>query len=158
MEDVKRMMDAAKKAFDPALIQTAIMPAAMIIRDEAKRGVKLGAGRRPSGEPREYLRHLIFATKGKRGVPDVIVGVSAKKAPHAHLVEFGTSAHRISPRPPKTLLFIPALMKFVPFIRHPGAKKKPFLRPAVRASKRRVAAKMEDGLRKLLDRQLPKRP
>ena len=158
MADVQRMLDAAKKAFDPALIQDAILPAGMILRNDMKRRVRLGSERprQTSGWSPEHLRDAIFATKGKRGVPDIIVGVDTEKAPQAFWVEFGTVPHLISPKPPKRLLFIPDYLRFVPFVRHPGAKKAPFFRPAIRASKRRMAAAMEQGLRKLLDRALPR--
>lgn len=54
--------------------------------------------------------------KGKKG---------AKMARHAHLVEFGTAAHVIYAKPGSLLAI------GVSKVNHPGAKKHPFMRPAL---------------------------
>jgi len=100
------------------------MVAARFVRDEARALVPVRTG---------LLRSAIFASQGKpekwpKG-PSVIVGVNAKKAPHGHLIEFGTAR----------------------------APAHPFLRPAVRAVRpmtarimaeivQRKIAKVERGL------------
>lgn len=47
--------------------------------------------------------------------------------PKAHLVEFGTRPHEIKPRNSPSLFFAGLFRKL---IRHPGARPKPFIRPA----------------------------
>ena len=175
LEEAREMFNDAKKAFSPAAIQDAILPAARIIRDDAKRRVRLGAGHYMSGPKSpslgariavglgltqatkdrytaEYLhlRDAIFATKGKRGASDVIAGVDLKKAPHAHLVEFGTKPHMIRPRPPKKFLVI--FGRLIAFVQHPGIPKKKYayLRPAVSSTRPRVLKSITDGLVNLL--------
>lgn len=122
-------------------VQDALLPAAMLVRDTAKRLVREGPGKRKDGSKRPHLRDLIFATKGKRrgkGVmgafanvlsgdhgPNVIIGVDRKQAPHAHLVEFGHGGK--SPAPAR-----------------------PFLRPAVSVARPLVVAVIENGLKRLL--------
>jgi HK97 gp10 family phage protein len=147
--EVQRLFQDASQAFNPDLIQDAILPAAKIIRDDAKRRVRRGPGTRSSGGPREHLRDLIFATKGKRRDPSVIAGVNQRKAPHAHLVEFGTQPHIIRPKD-KQYLFFKGI--FARFAQHPGSVKKPFFRPAIRSKRGQVIEAITEGLRKLLGR------
>lgn len=135
MQMVKRLLNAEE-------VQDALLPAAMLVRDTAKRLVREGPGRRKDGSRRPHLRDLIFATKGKRigygGAvgriamaiggevgPSVIIGIDRKKAPHAHLVEFGHGGP------------------------HP-APAHPFIRPAVSVARPLVIAVIENRLRKLL--------
>lgn len=166
IEDVRQMFEDCKRAFSPNEIQNALMPAARIIRNDAKRRVAYGTGH-VSGAGRSmtkrearanegvalHLRDSIFATKGRRGVYDVIAGVDLKKAPHAHLVEFGTKPHWITPRPPKRFLRLFGKV-FLSAVHHPGAKKKPFLRPAVTSTRGRVVEAIQRELAALLGRKM----
>lgn len=98
------------KRLNSSDMQDRMLPAARFVRDFAKRLVSLGPGRK-----NKHLRDAIFATKGKRvkgslsGIatlingeegPSVIVGVDRKKAPHAHLVEFGHAGPHGAPAHP----------------------------------------------------------
>lgn len=56
------------------------------IRDEARRRAPYDEGRRRG----RHLRDAIFAGRGRQERPDVLAGVNRRRAPHAHLVEFGT--------------------------------------------------------------------
>ena len=151
MEEVKRLLDRAKKVAAPRLIQKyATLPAAKIVRDDAKRRVRRGEGRKPSGQKRQHLQEVIFATGGHGRDGSAIAGVDLRKAPHAHLVELGTEPHLIRPKKRGGMLWIKKLRLRLPFVKHPGAKKNPFLRPAVRRSKKAVAKRLEHGLRRLL--------
>ncbi len=151
MDEVKRLLDRAKKIAKPSHIQDyATLPAAEIIRDNAKRRVRRGEGRNPNGTPRRHLEDLIFAARGHGRDGSSIAGVDYRKAPHAQLVEFGTTSHPIRPKKRGKMLWIKSLRLRLPFVNHPGAKKRPFLRPAVRASKSAVKKRMEHGLRRLL--------
>jgi HK97 gp10 family phage protein len=68
------------------------------------------------------LKSAIFAAYGDERKADVLVGVNRKIAPHAHLVEFGAS--------------------------HSAAH--PFMRPAITATRAKVANVVADGMKKLL--------
>lgn len=131
-----------KSLMNSSEVQDAILPAAMVVRDLAKRLVNLGPGK--GG----HLRDFIFATKGKlakgetgatadfaRSIygdefgnaagPSVIAGIDLKKAPHAALVEFGHGGPH--PAPPH-----------------------PFMRPAAASARPLAIQIIEDGLRRLL--------
>jgi len=72
---------------DPRVKQT-LMPSAEAIRDDAKQNAPVKTGN---------LQSAVFATEGDPSKPDVIVGVSLKRAPYAGLVEFGTSRMEAQP-------------------------------------------------------------
>lgn len=72
-------------------IKDVLMRPAILIRDDAKRRVKVKTGN---------LRKGIFASRGDENRPSVLVGVNFKTAPHAHLVEFGHGGpHPAPPHP-----------------------------------------------------------
>lgn len=59
---------------------------------------------------------------------DDLGGAVRSKAPHSHLVEFGTKPHGQEPRPRSKALRFAG--RFFEKITHPGSKPKPFLQPA----------------------------
>jgi len=124
-EGAAKALETARKALGASEIQEAFLPAAIEVRNEAKFLAPIGDGKRPDGSPRPHLRELIFATKGKEGTPSVIVGVDLKKAPHAHLVEFGHGG----PRP---------------------AAPHPYMRPAVDRKRSRIKRLAADAILGLL--------
>ena len=165
-EGVAKLLADVRKQFLPGKVQNALLPAAEIVADDARRRVNIGPGVKPSGQPRKHLRDAIYASIGKPGLPNVIAGVSHRTAPHAHLVEFGTEAHSIVPRfgdpvrggrTRRVLHWIEGgLRVFTPWVDHPGAKKAPFFRPAVRATRGRVLQAIEAACKRLLFTGLPK--
>lgn len=91
IEDATAALRKVGDALAAERVQDALLVGAQMLRDRAKRYVRIGAGMDNEGDPRMHLRDAIFATKGKlnRIAPSVIVGVSYFVAPHAHLVEGG---------------------------------------------------------------------
>ena len=153
MEEVKVLLDRVKKVANPRLIQEyATLPAAMIIRDNAKRRVRRGAGRDTMGNPRRHLEELIFAARGHGRDGSSIAGVDYHKAPHAHLLELGTKPHLIRPKKRGGWLWIKKLGLRLRFVRHPGVNKSKtaFLRPAARTARAAVRKRLEHGLKRLL--------
>jgi HK97 gp10 family phage protein len=95
------------------------MGGALVVRDEAKDLVPVRTG---------LLKSAIFAAYGDKEAPDVLVGVNHKKAPHSHLVEFGTVKMQAQP----------------------------FMRPAITATRGKVIAIVADGMKKILEKALPR--
>jgi len=93
-------------------MQDRLMPAAMMVRDLARRLVGIGHGNKNG----KHLQDAIFAVKGKRATgrmvsfaaalrngeegPSVIVGVDRKREPEAHLVEYGHGGPHPAPAHP----------------------------------------------------------
>jgi HK97 gp10 family phage protein len=107
---------------------------AKVIEEEAKRRVPVG-----SGALRDSIR---VSLRSKRGVIQALVKAGNRKPKigktstgrdvylnpwYAHLVEYGTARHWIKPKNRKSL-FLAGLAREL--VDHPGAKPKPFMRPA----------------------------
>lgn len=89
--------------------------AADVVAKEARDLVPVRSGTLKSG---------IFSAFGDPKKPDALAGVNYRKAPHAHLVEYGTSR----------------------------TKAQPYMRPAIAATRGSVAVMVIDGFRRLLDK------
>jgi hypothetical protein len=76
----------------------------------------------------------------------------------AHLVEFGTAAHRIEPkRKGKVLAFeVGGETVFTTRVDHPGAQAKPFLRPAGDTKAQAAVDKIAENLRAGIEREAAK--
>jgi HK97 gp10 family phage protein len=95
LNEAVRAYKGVEEAFGATPLKECLMPIAKRVRDYAKGLVRVGPS--PEGA---HLRDNIFAAPGKEGLASVIVGVDRKKAPHAHLVEFGHGGkHPAPPRP-----------------------------------------------------------
>lgn len=84
------------------------------------------------GDLKESIRVSAGAKRNGRVWAHVKAG--GKKAPHAHLVEFGTRPHEIRPKGAVSLFFAGIFSKV---IQHPGSKPQSFMR---RAFDRKAAA------------------
>ncbi len=106
-------------------IKRVYMGAALVLRDEARDLAPVGPDRLVKGRLIRggAVKRSIFAAYGDAGKDNVLVGVNYKIAPHAWLVEFGTSKWR----------------------------GKPYMRPAIRAVRAKAANIIADGFRKLLE-------
>jgi HK97 gp10 family phage protein len=105
--------------------------------------VREAAMRRAPGSIAEDLEQK--TTRRRR--TDVTVEVRPGKAHRkiAHLVEFGTRPHMIRPRRRRALLIGGRL---VAWARHPGARARPFMRPAVDTSREKAQAAMSAATKK----------
>lgn len=75
------------------------------------------------------LKSAIFADYGDPKKPDVLVGVNYRIAPHAHLVEYGARGGQMPPQP--------------------------YMRPAITATRSKVANIVAEGFRKIVEDTLP---
>ncbi len=89
-------------------------------------------------------------TKTKRGTIYAYLKSGGRKAPHAHLVEFGTRPHRIAPKGAGGLRIGSA---FVGAVDHPGAKPHPFARTAFDEKPQQAIAAVAAQIRKRLTKE-----
>lgn len=102
----------------------ASLPAARVIYKGAYRRCPYDSGRKKG----KHLRDAIFIDAREHlGKTDVLVGVNRRRAPHAHLIEFGWS-------------------------RKPAGH--PFLRPAVVEDASRSKAEFEAGIDKVIEQHI----
>lgn len=108
----------------PVKIETNIMRSALragvnVFKEEVKATIP-----EKSGELRRSVR---VSTRLKAGTVTASLIVGGKKAWYWRFVEFGTAAHRIGPKNAKALALAGVV---VGWVHHPGARPKPFMRPA----------------------------
>lgn len=145
----------AKKHFNRILFE-----AGRLLQAEAKRRVAYGATR-GSGT---HLRDAIFLMRNRAGIlsafapASALAGVALGRrgrysggAPHAHLVEWGTKERR--PKK-KRVMFGNRWMRVPQFWgrRVRGAPAQPYFVPALRATRRAMVARIENGLKDLINR------
>lgn len=115
-----------------------LAPGADIIRDEMKR--------RGTGRFRTKITRTIRVNTGSL-MAYALIGPVRKHAHIANFLEFGTRPHIIRAQPGKMLHFGGRTVKSVA---HPGARAKPFLRPAFNASRDRAVAAIADAVKSVL--------
>lgn len=107
LQDSVRAFKGAEEAFGATPLKECLLPIAKRIRDRAKTYVRRSNKAKSPGYL--HLVDAVFAAEGKKDHPSVIVGVDRKKAPHAHLVEFGHGGPHPAPAHP---FLRPALTAF----------------------------------------------
>lgn len=136
VEDVKQALRALPQRIATNVIRGALRAGAVVIANEAKQLVPVRRG---------VLRKSIkVSSRVKNGLITVSVKAGGKGARHAHLVELGTKPHLIPRGSRRGFKTVSAP------IRHPGAKAKPYMRPAfnnkVRAAIDAITAYIEKRL------------
>lgn len=127
------------------IVRSALRAAAKVTADEAKRQVPV-----KSGKLRDSIRVTTKIVNG-RPTASVRVGGNKKGQPfYAHLVEFGAKAHFIKPKRAKSL-FVAGVLR--DGVQHPGARKHPFMRPALDASHQRAVLAFGEAVKKRLTKQ-----
>lgn len=117
-----RELDAALQQFsvkfEKNVLRTAMRAGANVFKEAIKANMPVKTGK---------LRRSVRVTSNtKKGTVTAAVKVGGKKAPHASLVEFGTRAHKITPKGAKALRIAGYV---VADAEHPGARARPFARP-----------------------------
>lgn len=100
--------------------------------------------------PGELKKSLRIRTSSRRGVVRAIVTAGSKLVYWARWVELGTLAHFIRPKNRKSLFFAGLAREA---IHHPGAKKKPFMRPALDGTAGGVLTAVGSYIRRRLDKE-----
>lgn len=116
LAELQAALDSLPAKIEQNIMRGALRAGAVVLRDEAKAGVP-----KQSGDLRDSIR---VSVRAKRGTVTSRVIAGNKDAFYAHMVEMGTAAHII--KGPSTLGG-----RVLSNIEHPGARKNPFLRPAL---------------------------
>lgn len=145
MEQLGKLLQELPDKLQRNIVRSALRQAAGVIEAEAKRQAPVHSGR---------LRDSIRASvRLRRGSPVATVkagGTGKGGAWYAHLVEFGTSAHYIKPKKAKSLFVAGVLREGV---QHPGARKRPFMRPAMDQAAQAALKAFAEQVRKRLTKQ-----
>lgn len=121
------------------IMRAALRAGAAEFREQVRANVPVASG--------DLKRSIRITTRFKKGTVYASVKAGGKRAPHWHFVEFGTAAHRIAPKGAGGLLIGGQVVGAAD---HPGARPKPFMRPAFdtrsAAALKAVAAKIRERL------------
>ena len=120
-----------------------LCPEGLPTLDSVKRGAREG----------ELKRSIRVTMRASKSTVRAQLKAGNKVAWYAHLVEFGTARHWIKPKSRKSL-FVAGLFKEV--IDHPGARPKPFMRPAFDSKWRAAIDAMAEYIRGRLPKEFKK--
>lgn len=145
LSELQKLLDDLPGNIEKNVVRGGIRAAAKVVLEEAKRLAPVGGSNLPKGESPGDLRDSIrISMKVKKGLVTASINAGSNKAYYAHMVEFGTAQHFIKPKNRKSL-FIAGLMKEI--VDHPGAKAKPFMRPAIDSKAEEAINAMADYMR-----------
>jgi HK97 gp10 family phage protein len=140
--ELARMLATLPAKIEQNIMRSALRAGAAVIRAEAKTTAPVLSG--------ALKKSIRISGKAKKGQITVSVKMGGKTAPHAHLVEFGTRAHKIAPNAAQALAIGGALVGGAD---HPGAKPSPFFRAAFDAKSAEAIAAVADQIRKRLTKE-----
>lgn len=123
LSDLQALLDKLPANIEKKVMRGALRAGQKVILEQARQAVHS-----VSGDLADSLR---IKTGARRGRVTATVVAGNAKAYYARMVEFGTAAHLIKPKKGKALVFGG---REYASLRHPGAKKKPFMRPALDAA------------------------
>ncbi len=159
LAELQKALDELPAKIERNVLRGGLRAGSNVIAEEARRlcpeapptmaSVKHG-GR--IGDLKRSIR-VSMRVSSKTGTVRARVKAGNKKAFYAHMVERGTARHWIKPKNRKSLFFA-GLAREV--IDHPGARPKPFLRPAFDAKARAAIEAMADYIRARLPKELKK--
>lgn len=127
---------------------------------QLRNSIRMSGGKDASGTMYSVItagsRDKVYNSKGRPIKNEPIFEINPngvknyKTAFYAHMVEFGTRRHFIKPSKKKSLFFA-GLAKEV--IDHPGARQKPFMRPAYDKNWNKAIEVMAEYVRKRIDKE-----
>lgn len=117
--ELSRMLSSLPAKIEKNIMRSALRAGAAVIRAEAKTTAPVLTG--------ALQKSIRISGKAKGGQITVSLKMGGAKAPHAHLVEFGTRPHKIAAAVADALAIGGNV---VVGVEHPGAKPSPFFRAA----------------------------
>ena len=120
LADLNKFLQQLPAKVEQSVLRGALRAGANVVMAEAKANVPVDSGQLRDG--------LKVSTSSRRGRVTAKVKATGKHAFIAPWLEYGTAAHKIGAKSKKGLSFGGL---FVKGVQHPGARPKPFLRPAL---------------------------
>ena len=143
---LQALLDELPARVEGNVVRGGLRAAAKVVEAEAKRLCPVGK----SGDLRESIR---VSLRSKHGRISATVKAGNARAFYAHMVEFGTARHWIKPKNRKSL-FVAGLLREA--VDHPGAKKEPFMRPAIDGKANEAIDAMAAYLRERIPKEIDK--
>ena len=121
-KEVQQFLQQLPVKVERNILRSALRAGAKVMADEAKQNVPVDDG--------DLQRSIRVSTRARKGTVYAYAKAGGKNVYWHNWVEFGTAAHLIKGKNGKSLFFNGTFTKSVS---HPGAKPKPFMRPALDA-------------------------
>lgn len=151
LDELQKALDQLPVNIERKVVRGALRAGQKVVLNQAKAAIH-----NVSGDLAESLR--ISTRKGRNGQVSARVVAGNKTAFYAHMVEFGTAKHLIKPKNRKSMV-VAGMMREV--VHHPGARKKPFMRPAADAAAQENSEAMnalKDYMRSRITKEMDKLP
>jgi HK97 gp10 family phage protein len=149
LSDLNDLLQQLPAKIEANVLRGGLRAGAVVIQQEAKRLVHDVSG--------ALAASIRVTTKIKNGTSYALVIAGKHKAKddpyYAHMVEFGTAAHWIKPKNRKSLFFAGLMREAV---LHPGARPKPFMRPAMDSKAQAALGTMADYISERLPKEFDK--
>lgn len=167
-KELQDMLNTLPAKLERNIMRSALRAGAAVIRDAAREKIDDDTG--------ELAKSVRVSTRAKRGEVSATVKAGNKKAFYAHMVEFGTAPHlvevRDEDRPTRKTrkgeksVSIGTMNRMIkrgslqigenfvgPAVMHPGAKPKPFMRPAIDEKQSEAIRAVGEQIRKRLTKE-----
>lgn len=153
LADLQQLLDELPAKIEANVVRGGLRAGAKIVADEAKRLCPVGEAV-PKGETPGALRDSIHVSlRSKKGRVQATIKAGGAKAFYAAMVEFGTARHWIKPKHRQSL-FVAGLFKEA--VDHPGATRKPFMRPAIDGKAQEAVEVMAEYLKNRIPKEIDK--
>ncbi len=146
LAELQSLLDELPARIEGNMVRGGLRVAAQVVAAEAKRLC-------PVGKTGALKDSIHVSMRAKHGHISATIKAGGSKAFYAHLVEYGTARHWIKPKNRKSL-FVAGLMREA--VDHPGAKKQPFMRPAIDGKATDAIQAMADYLRDRIPKEIDK--
>lgn len=143
--ELEKALNELPEKIERNIVRSALRQAAKVIEAEAKRQVPVR-----SGKLHDSIRVSVKLKNG-RPLATITAGGSKKGQPfYAHFVEFGAAAHVIKAKRGKALAIGGGTVERVD---HPGARKRPFMRPALDVAARAAVQAFGEQVKRRLTKE-----
>jgi HK97 gp10 family phage protein len=124
LRELQAFLDQLPAKMESNIMRGALRAGAKPIRIDAQRNLQTNG----SVETGELVKGIKVTTRSRKGVVTATIKTAGKHGYIANWIEHGTAAHWIKPKNARSLFFAGL---FAEVIEHPGARAKPFMRPAM---------------------------
>lgn len=138
LKELNTFLQQLPAKLEQNVLRGALRAGANVVRETAKANVPVDTGTLRDG--------IKVSTRARRGRVTASIKVTGKHAYVAHWLEYGTAAHRIVAKG-KGMYFGGKIVKSV---EHPGARPRPFMRPALDARARDAVVAVAEHMKKRL--------
>lgn len=140
--ELAEFLSSLPKKVEQNIMRSALRAGANVFKKEVSPNIPVVEG--------DLKKSLRVSVRAKNGTITASVKMGGKKAPHAHLYEFGTKPHKIEPKNADALAIGGVAYRSV---NHPGARPHPTMRPAFDTKSSEAIAAVAAQVRKRLTKE-----